>query len=113
MNRYIVFSFLSIFLVVIFVFIGIDNLFISASDVVFISVFLIINGYLIDFLSRKQTKVVCNNCGHRNTKKHKNCVKCGSDIEDIVCPVCKGLNKYDQKYCSECQTILIGRCEII
>lgn len=76
-------------------------------------VILLVNGFFIDYLSRRQNRIICNKCGYKNSKRHKQCLNCGNDIEDIVCPVCKGLNKYNQKYCSECQTKLLERSEIV
>lgn len=113
MNRSIIISFSSIFLIIIVIYVVVYNYSFNLVDIIAGCAILFMNGLFINYLSRKQNKTKCNNCGHYNLSKNSNCVKCGSDIEDIVCSICKSVNKYDAKYCAECQTILVGRCEII
>lgn len=82
-------------------------------DVLMIEVVLQVNFWLIVFFSRNQNKILCDKCHHKNRRNSTNCVKCGSGIENIICPTCKGVNQYNQKYCRECETKLVcGECSI-
>jgi len=68
---------------------------------------------VIGFLSRNQNKIICDKCYYKNPNNSTNCIKCGNDIENIICPTCKGVNQYNQKYCTECETKLVcGECSI-
>ena len=62
--------------------------------------------FMIGYLTRKQNKILCDNCNKLNSNKNIICSVCGNNIEDIICPVCKGYNAYSNKYCVECQTKL-------
>ena len=48
----------------------------------------------------------CFVCGTKNNKNRVYCRHCQTPIKEIICPVCEHVNPYEQKYCTECDSIL-------
>ncbi len=54
-------------------------------------------------------KKICTICQTENDILASYCIRCNTDLRDIVCPVCKTLNPFNQKYCKNCESILQNR----
>ena len=113
MNKYKIISYFLSFLIIVLTITGIIVFKMGIVEVVIAVIVLSINYWLYAFLSRNQNIVVCDKCYHKNSVNVVNCLKCGNDIENIICPTCKGVNQYNQKFCVECETKLgCGECII-
>lgn len=106
MDRYKKFSYVISFAVILFVVLSIIVFDMGIVEIVIWSIIILADHALFGFLSRNQNKIVCDKCEYKNKMHTTECVKCGNNIEDIICPTCKGVNQYTQKYCWECQTKL-------